>query len=96
VLWAGVAAGGAEAATLAARVDDALAALGFPREARPFAAHVTLGRVRAPRANPRLATALDAPEPFGRQRVARVCLMRSELSSRGARYTELAGLPLAP
>ena len=96
VLWAGVTAGGREAVDLAAGVDDALAALGFPRETRPFAAHVTLGRVRAPRANPRLAAALDAPEPFGRQHVARVCLMRSELSPRGARYTELAALPLAP
>ena len=96
MLWAGAAAGGTEAATLAAGVDDALAALGFPRETRPFAAHVTLGRVRAPRANPRLAAALDAPAPFGRQRVARLSLMRSELSPRGARYTELAGPSLAP
>jgi len=94
VLWAGVAAGGAEAATLAAGVEDALAALGVPRETRPFAAHVTLGRVREPRANPRLAGALEARAPFGRQRVSRVSLMRSELSPRGARYTELAGLRL--
>jgi 2'-5' RNA ligase len=94
VLWAGVGAGGAEAAALAAGVEEALAGLGFPREPRPFAAHVTLGRVREPRANPRLADALDTSAPFGRQRVARVSLMRSELSSRGARYTELAGLRL--
>ena len=92
VLWAGVGAGAAEAAGVAAAVDEALAALGFAREARPFAAHVTLGRVREPRANPRLAEALDAGAPFGRQRVARVSLVRSELSPRGARYTELAGL----
>ena len=96
MLWAGVEAGREAAAALAAGVDEALAALDFPRETRPFAAHVTLGRVRAPRANPRLAQALDAGAIFGRQRVARVSLMRSDLSPRGARYTELAGLPLRP
>jgi len=95
VLWAGVAGGVAELTALAARIDDALHALGVPRETRPFAAHVTLGRVREPRANPRLAEALDASETFGRQPVTRVSLMRSDLSPRGARYTELAGLSLS-
>jgi RNA 2',3'-cyclic 3'-phosphodiesterase len=96
VLWAGAAAGAPEAASLAGRVDDATAGLGVAREMRPFAAHVTLGRVREPRANPRLADALTSTESFGGQRVARVSLMRSELSPRGARYTELAAIPLAP
>ena len=94
MLWAGVGAGGAEAAALATGVDAALTALGFAPETRPFAAHITLGRVREPRANPRLAEALGAGVPLGRQRVGRVSLMRSELSSRGARYTELAALLL--
>ena len=94
VLWAGVSAGGAEAGALAASVDGALAALGFARDGRAFAAHVTLGRVREPRANLRLGAALDTAEAFGRQRVARVSLMRSELSPKGARYTELASVPL--
>ena len=95
MLWAGVSAGGAETAALAASVDTALAALGFARDGRAFAAHVTLGRVREPRVNLRLGAALDAAEPFGRQRVARLSLMRSDLSPRGARYTELAAVPLA-
>jgi len=96
VLWAGVGAGADETAALAAGVDAALAALGFAREGRDFAAHITLGRVREPRANPRLAEALDAGAAFGRQRVGRIALMRSELSPRGARYTELASLSLGP
>jgi RNA 2',3'-cyclic 3'-phosphodiesterase len=95
VLWAGVDAGGAALATLAAGIDDAIEPLGFAREARPFSAHVTLGRVREPRSDPRLAGALTLDEVFGRQRVLRVSLMRSELSPRGARYTELAAAPLA-
>jgi 2'-5' RNA ligase len=94
VLWAGVDAGAAPLAALAADVDEALAALGMAREARAFAAHVALGRVRAPRANAALAEALRAGGALGGQAVTRVSLMRSDLSPRGARYTELAGIPL--
>jgi 2'-5' RNA ligase len=94
VLWAGLA-DAAGLAPLADAVDAACGALGFPRETRPFAAHVTLGRVREPRRQPQLAEALARDTEFGRLRVARVSLMRSELSPRGARYTELAGLSLA-
>jgi 2'-5' RNA ligase len=94
VLWAGIGDGAAAAARLAGRVDEALATLGFEREARGFAGHVTLGRVRQPRANPRLAAALGGRGAYGRVRVEHVCLMRSELSPRGARYTELAAVAL--
>jgi len=94
VLWAGLD-GAAGLAPLADAVDAACGALGVPRETRPFAAHVTLGRVREPRPQPRLAEALARGGDFGRLRVASLSLMRSELSPRGARYTELAGLPLA-
>jgi 2'-5' RNA ligase len=94
VLWAGVDDGAATLAALATSVDDALESLDFPRESRRFSAHVTLGRVRQPRPNPRLARALAVESAFGGQLVARVSLMRSELSPRGPRYTELTGVPL--
>ena len=92
VLWAGIDDGAAAAAMLASRLDVVLAPLGLPPEGRTFSAHVTLGRVRAPRPNPRLAQALSGGA-FGRQRVDRLSLMRSELSPRGARYTELVAVP---
>ena len=90
VIWAGTAEAPAFAA-LAAAVEGALGGLGFPAEERSFAPHVTLGRVREPRRDPALATALAAAErrPFGTLRVDRLSLMRSELSRHGARYTEL-------
>jgi RNA 2',3'-cyclic 3'-phosphodiesterase len=94
VLWAGVDEGAGAAAVLAVAVDDALVPLGFEREARAFSAHVTLGRVRSPRPRPRLAEVLRG-DAYGRQRVEHLSLVRSELSPRGARYTELAALPLA-
>jgi 2'-5' RNA ligase len=96
VVWAGVTVGASAMGDLARRVDDALAALGFSREARPFSPHITLGRVRRPERAPALTEALRgaAGRPFGRLRVARTSLMRSELSPRGARYTELAAASL--
>jgi RNA 2',3'-cyclic 3'-phosphodiesterase len=94
VLWAGIDEGADAVAALAADVDAALARLGFEPETRAFSAHVTLGRVRSPRADPRLAEALRG-DVYGRQRVDHLSLVRSELSPRGARYTELAALPLA-
>ncbi len=95
VLWAGLAEDAGRLRALAESVDDACGGLGFPRETRAFAGHVTLGRVREPRRRPTLADALARGGEFGRVRVARVTLMRSELSPRGARYSELATGPLA-
>jgi 2'-5' RNA ligase len=97
VLWAGVVAGDGPLAALAATVDTALASLGFPREARAFSPHITVGRVREPQRAPALATLLSASQtrPFGRVAVDAVTLMRSDLSPRGARYTPLARVPLS-
>jgi RNA 2',3'-cyclic 3'-phosphodiesterase len=97
VIWAGVADGAAELSAVAAQVERSLSPLGFPAEDRPFSAHVTLGRVRTPRRNPRLAVALAASAEVELVcvPVGRVSLMRSELSPRGARYSELAGHALA-
>ncbi len=96
VVWAGVHTGGAGVAALASRVADALDPLDFPREERPFSAHVTLGRAREPSRDPALAEALaaGAERDFGHFRVEHMPLMRSDLSSRGACYTALAAWPL--
>jgi RNA 2',3'-cyclic 3'-phosphodiesterase len=96
VLWAGLQDAGGWLARLAGSVDAAVAAVGVPAETRPFAAHVTLGRVRESRSLPDLGEALARGTAFGELSVDRVVLMRSELSPRGARYTELAALPLLP
>ena len=77
-------------------MERACAALGFPPETRPFSPHITLGRVRAPRRDARLADLLAtaARDEFGRSRVEGLALMESELSPRGARYTERASARL--
>jgi 2'-5' RNA ligase len=78
-------------------VDASLAALGFAPEARSFSAHVTLGRVREPRRDPELTELLvrAGRAELGAMRVDRVVLMQSQLSPRGARYSELGAAPLA-
>lgn len=98
VVWAGVIEGASAVSGLAAAVERELSPLGFAPEARAFTPHVTLGRVRMPRRDPALEQAVraGAEREFGRLRVTRLSLMRSDLSPRGARYTELAAVPLAP
>jgi 2'-5' RNA ligase len=95
VLWAGLEDATDGLTAIAERVDTCCGRLGFAPETRAFAAHVTIGRVREARRQPALADALARPVDFGRVRVERVSLMRSELSPRGARYSELFAAPLA-
>ena len=96
VIWAGVGEGGGALAALAGRVAGGLARVGVPLEERPFSPHVTLARIREPRRAPDLAVMLaaGAGREFGTVTIERVCLMRSDLSPRGARYTEVTAAPL--
>jgi 2'-5' RNA ligase len=76
-------------------VEEELVSAGFPREARPFSPHLTLGRVRVDRSSARLGEAMDGAEfdaaPFP---VTEVTLMKSDLKSSGAVYTRIASLKL--
>ena len=76
-------------------IDKELVSAGFPREARPFSPHLTLGRVRVDRSSARLGEAMGAAEfdarPF---LVSEVVVMKSDLSSSGAVYTPIARLSL--
>jgi 2'-5' RNA ligase len=71
--------------------------LGFPREARPFGGHVTLGRARSNRGVARIAAALGDADPgeLGAWTATEVVLFQSHLGRAGARYEAVARLPLA-
>ena len=95
VVWAGVQAGSKPLAGLAARVDDSLGGVGFPKEKRGFTAHFTLGRVRSPRNVESLLVALRlaSEEIFGTMSAEGYSLMQSELTPSGAIHTELDRYP---
>ena len=99
VLWVGIEGETAQLRALAMALDEGLAAAGFPAETRPFAPHLTLGRMRdgatagerrqAGEALQRLEGREQAPLP-----VTGISLMQSELRPQGARYTRLHHAPL--
>lgn len=95
VLWIGIQEGAQELKRLAVDLENGLAKIGFPREARTFSAHLTIGRVKA-----------RVREPFGDELrniefqsppfpVEEICLMRSQLHPAGAIYTPLKVGPFA-
>jgi 2'-5' RNA ligase len=92
VLWLGATAGTAPIIALGNSVIDATEPLGFEREERPFAAHVTLARIK-PAADVRPLLPRLQLGPFS-QRVSELVLFRSHLSSTGARYEPLLRAPL--
>ena len=99
VLWLGVHGDVRALTALQARLDGALAALGFPRETRPFSAHLTLGRVRdgmPPAERRRLGPLAASVRTDGGVSfdVTAVSLMRSMLTPTGAIYDRLAEAPL--
>ena len=91
VVWLGLTEGLEDMKSLAARVEEAMAEIGFAKEKRPFKSHLTIGRVR------RGAGGLDvlgksiAEVEFKPLKLAvdRVNLVKSELTPSGAIYTVL-------
>lgn len=98
VVWVGLTGDLPPLSLLARTVDGAMAALGFDRERRPFAPHLTLARVREevlPPARARLADLLAAyrPPPLPAFTADHVSLVQSRIGPGGAVYTALATFP---
>lgn len=97
VLWLGLAEGSGALVRLAAMLERALARRGFAPEGRPFAPHLTLGRVRE---SGDFSVALDgaaslAREPGARFPVRAIAVVTSTLSPAGSRYDIRAEAALA-
>lgn len=91
VLWAGLAGQAAAAQQLQGRLEERLAAAGFPREEKSFKPHLTLARIKSIADPRRLAEGLAACRlPPASFQVERIVLFESVLHPTGARYTELA------
>jgi 2'-5' RNA ligase len=94
VLWLGVREGDALLVQLAAAVGALLAPVGYPPEARPYHAHLTLARLKAP-ADLRPVVGALGPGPVGRAwTAAEVVLFRSKPGRGGSEYTARTRIPL--
>lgn len=94
VVWIGVSRGAERLTELAGAVESAARRAGFPAERRPFAPHLTLGRLREPRD---LRPVLEQSRAAAVQvQVAEVTLFRSALGAGGALYEVLRRYPLRP
>ena len=91
VLWAGIE-DTTPLGTLAQSVGEAMAALGFPREAGAYHPHVTIARLREARGVREVVLPM-AEQMFGNTRVDAVTLFESETKSFGSVYRELEIIP---
>lgn len=97
VFWVGIDEGYESLKALAHAVDREVSNLGFTREEREFSAHVTLARFREPGPADRLMKAVShTPYESEVIRVESVELMKSVLSPKGADYSALESVRLAP
>lgn len=96
VFWLGLAQGAARCAALAKQVEDLCAGRGFAAGDRPFAAHLTLARVReaGPDDWENLAK-VASNHAWPPARAERVVLWQSVLSPQGPEYRELCAVSAA-
>jgi 2'-5' RNA ligase len=95
VIWAGLE---SEAlAVLAREVESAAERCGFEREGRGWSGHLTIGRVRNPRAARAALRALEREREreFGLSQVGAMALIRSHLGPAGSTYEPLASFAFA-
>jgi 2'-5' RNA ligase len=96
VIWVGCSDPQHMTVPLVGHIEDALGAIGFPKEDRSFSPHLTLGRVRGLRNSEELIDALRQKKSFDgpKFRVDHAVLFESILHPTGARYNPLARFAL--
>jgi len=96
VLWCGVTGDTEKLSVLQKKLDVDFANIGFPREDRPFQAHLTLGRIKDSHGLTEISEALTKYSAFaaGEFGCKELILFQSKLSPQGAVYTKLAEFAL--
>ena len=92
VIWVGLDKGTAESKELAEKINEALSKIGFEKESRPFAVHLTIGRVRSPKNKEALKeklTTYNLQLKTKPQLISSIILFQSKLSPKGSIYTKL-------
>jgi 2'-5' RNA ligase len=97
VVWVGVEGDTERMEKLQKRLEQALEEVGFPREARSFSPHITLGRMRSRQGAASLMELVGhlGASMVGSMRAESIELMRSQLHPAGAVYTILESFPLS-
>jgi 2'-5' RNA ligase len=92
IVWAGLNEPTGVLALCRERCEAAFADLGFRRENRGFTPHLTIGRVKEPRASHEIRAAVQRHVAFqgGRQDVAEIVMFESFLKREGAEYAAVA------
>ncbi|ROR03534.1 RNA 2',3'-cyclic phosphodiesterase [Desulfosoma caldarium] len=95
VVWVGVQGDMGSLHALQRSVEDVLQPLGFPKEHRPFRAHLTIGRVKGRRHLKSLQDMLVARQGYQGVvfDVSELVLYKSDLKPDGAQYTPLQRWP---
>jgi len=91
VIWVSLDKGRDESKILAEKIDEALSKIGFQKETRPFASHLTIGRVRSAKNKAALKEKMTSCEllsisPYS---VSSVILFQSTLTPKGSIYAKL-------
>lgn len=105
VIWVGLDKGAVESKNIAEKIDEELSKIGFEKESRPFAAHLTIGRVRSSKnkealkekilsANTSLPLQTHNPQLTPTQTITSIILFQSKLTPNGPIYTKLHEFPL--
>ena len=96
VLWCGATGDVEKLSALQKQLDSDFAGIGFPREDRPFRAHLTLGRIKESHGLSGLSEALTKHNAFnaGEFTCKELVLFQSKLTAQGPVYTKLAVFPL--
>jgi 2'-5' RNA ligase len=92
VIWVGCDDADGRLKALARSVQAAMQPLGFEPEHREFSAHLTLGRIKAPRPDVALTRAVESLKntAFGTLRVEAIHLFESQLHPEGSIYSKLS------
>ncbi|MEI6610028.1 MAG: RNA 2',3'-cyclic phosphodiesterase [Deltaproteobacteria bacterium] len=92
VLWCGIAGDGEKLSALQKQLDSDFEGIGFPKEDRPFRAHLTLGRIKDSQVLTGISEALVKHNVFatGVFECKELILFQSKLLPQGAVYRKLA------
>ena len=95
VLWIGVNDPAGKLSNLQKRFEEECAAEGFEKEDRAYKPHLTIARLRKPEGARQLAdTHLNTNFPLIEVPLHELVVFRSELSSKGSKYTSISHHPL--